>query len=863
MMRNSSLALAAVAALSVMRTFGAEPKRDLVVVGGTTEAVEAAIAAKTAGRSVLLLSPRNYVGEDVAGTMAAVTTEETPLELKRALDRRLIAAGVECRTWAPVTAIDAGGVTVSTRGRSYRVPAGEVRDLRLWRVDPKAPRGGRKVKATRVVVSGERPNPGEGATVEEVAVLNPVNIYRPAKGFPTNYVAKVWRCTMELTMPENTVRGRLAAEQEARRRTWTALELDAADVCLTDADRTLAPCEDMECDVLVVGMGTGGAPAAISAGRTGMRTIVCEWTYRAGGLTTEGLISNYWYGNVCGFTSEIDAGHTKLGPCHYSTKSEWFRREAERADVEMLFGTVVTDVIREGNRIVGAWAVLPTGEKVRIRCKVAIDATGNADLAAAAGEPTEFVNGEELSLQGAAFVVKTLGHSYGNLDWTFIDDTDVDDLCYLSLRGRLSYRKGMWDQSQAIDTRERRRLHGVHYVTPRDVMNHRTYPDVICVTRSNFDTHGQTVDPQFFIDDPPHQPPTWVNLPYRSILPQKTDGLLVIGLGMSAHRDAMPILRMQPDVQNQGYAAGYAAAMAVKANQTVRAIDVKELQRHLIAKGILKEEVLTMQDSYPLPDDAFPKAVASLTNAYDGLSVVMDDATRSLPLLRAAYAAASADAFVIPKAHPHKLNPAPDAIVSSPKLVYAHVLGMMGDASGAKELKEKVAASPWDEGWNYRGMNQLFRSVSWLDSYVIALGRSRAPGGDAVIRAKAAELTPDRRYSHYRAIALALEAYGGAENAACLAKLLKLPGVAGHAFDLKRDGAAPMPRYNDMPSGARVKRSGVPDQERSDCLRELCLARALYRCGDADGLGEKTLRAYAADPRRAYANHAEKVLEGR
>ena len=109
--------------------------------------------------------------------------------------------------------------------------------------------------------------------------------------------------------------------------------------------------------------------------------------------------------------------------------------------------------------------------------------------------------------------------------------------------------------------------------------------------------------------------------------------------------------------------------------------------------------------------------------------------------------------------------------------------------------------------------------------------------------AKAAELTPDRRYSHYRAIALALEAYGGAENAACLAKLLKLPGVAGHAFDLKRDGAAPMPRYNDMPSGARVKRSGVPDQERSDCLRELCLARALFNLGDtSDGLGRRLVR---------------------
>lgn len=53
----------------------------------------------------------------------------------------------------------------------------------------------------------------------------------------------------------------------------------------------------------------------------------------------------------------------------------------------------------------------------------------------------------------------------------------------------------------------------------------------------------------------------------------------------------------------------------------------------------------------------------------------------------------------------------------------------------------------------------------------------------------------------------------------------------------------------------------MADRERSDCLRELCIARALFNLGDdAEKLGERTLRAYAADPRRAYANHAKKVL---
>jgi len=42
--------------------------------------------------------------------------------------------------------------------------------------------------------------------------------------------------------------------------------------------------------------------------------------------------------------------------------------------------------------------------------------------------------------------------------------------------------------------------------------------------------------------------------------------------------------------------------------------------------------------------------------------------------------------------------------------------------------------------------------------------------------------------------------------------------------------------------------------------RELVLARALYRCGDHQGVGETILRAYAADLRGHYARHAAAVL---
>ncbi|MFO7898034.1 MAG: hypothetical protein R6V58_03115, partial [Planctomycetota bacterium] len=48
---------------------------------------------------------------------------------------------------------------------------------------------------------------------------------------------------------------------------------------------------------------------------------------------------------------------------------------------------------------------------------------------------------------------------------------------------------------------------------------------------------------------------------------------------------------------------------------------------------------------------------------------------------------------------------------------------------------------------------------------------------------------------------------------------------------------------------------------RNECLRELVLARALYRCGDHEGLGEKILRTYTRDLRGHFARHATAVLK--
>jgi hypothetical protein len=584
------------------------------------------------------------------------------------------------------------------------------------------------------------------------------------------------------------------------------------------------------CDVLVVGAGTGGAPAAIAAGRKGAKVIVCEYLYHMGGVQTVGLIGGYYYGNICGFTDEIDAGVKGMAKVKVMGKSEWYRRQCREAGVEVWFGTLATGAVREGDSLTGVIVVTPDGKRGVIRAKAVIDATGNADIAAAAGEETEYFNPIEIAFQGAGNAPRQLGSSGANSDIGFVDQTDVADLCFFALRSRKSLPASLWDQAQNVNSRERRRLVGAFYVTPLDVINRRTFPDTVMQSHSDLDSHGYTVHENFFVADFGRRHFFEANFPYRAMLPKRLDGLLVIGLGVSAHRDAMPVLRMQPDIQNQGYAAGYAAATAIQDGVTLRNVDIKKVQTHLVAIKNIDPSVLTVQDSYPLSEVKIREAVsalADLTNNYESVAVVLAEPERARPLMESAYRSATqADA----------------------KLNYAHLLGMMGSPLGEDTLIEKVCASEWDAGWNFKGMSQFGRSVSWLDSYVIALGRCGSKKALPAILAKAEELTDTSAFSHFRALALALEHLQDPTAAPTLAKVLGMPGIRGQAFTLAT--------MTDVPGHANA----AADVERSKCLREIALARALVRLGDHEGLGRKVLEAYANDPRGVYAGHAKAVL---
>jgi hypothetical protein len=574
-------------------------------------------------------------------------------------------------------------------------------------------------------------------------------------------------------------------------------------------------------DVVVVGGGTGGAPAAIAAARQGAKTLVVEYLAGLGGVGTHGAVSAYYWGNRVGFTATVGGGNSWV----IEQKMEWWRTQVLEAGGEIWFGAIGCGALVDGNRVTGAVVATPHGRGV-VLAKVVIDATGNADIAAAAGAQCLYTDETEFGMQGTGLPGRKLGETYNNTDFTIVDETDMLDIWQVLVYAKHKY-PDAFDHGRLIDTRERRRIVGDFTITLLDQLNHRTYPDSVVLARSNFDTHGYTIDPLLVLEHPEKRGVN-VYVPWRAMLPKGLEGIVVTGLSTSAHRDAVPLIRMQPDIQNQGYAAGVAAAMAVKAGKGLREIDIRALQRHLVEIGNLPESVLTDQDSYPLPANEIAAAVASVP-AGKGAAVILSHPTESLPLLKRAFAAASDH----------------DA-----RLAYAKVLAVMGDATGLDLLIAEVQnAKEWDRGWNYRGMGQFGSALSPLDRLIVCLGRARDRRAVPAILEKLTLLDANVEFSHHRAVALALELIGDPTAAKPLADLLAKPGMTGHA---QHDITAA--RNREVPGGTNNV------QTRRESLRELLIARALYRCGDYQGIGKKILESYSTDLRGHLARHATAIL---
>ncbi|MDR2496031.1 MAG: FAD-dependent oxidoreductase [Tannerellaceae bacterium] len=593
-------------------------------------------------------------------------------------------------------------------------------------------------------------------------------------------------------------------------------------------------------DVIVLGGGTAGATAAVSAARQGVKTLEIEYLHGLGGLGTLGRIGRYWDGYREGFTSEMDKAVRQMAPDTHPRqrsdwqeesvadwKAEWLRREFIGAGGELWFGAMGCGALSEHGTVKGIVVATPEGRGL-VFAKVVIDSTGSADIAIAAGAAYDYTGSKTLAVQGAGTGYNTPGSNYINNDWLFVDDTDILDVSRAYVQGKVKA-KGQYDLIKLPQTRERRRIIAEHIVSVSDVLTHRRYEDTISYHRSSFDTHGMIVDPYFILSPPMERHSIYdADVPLRSLLPKGLEGILVTGLGAGAHRDAMPVIRMRSCLQTQGHSVGYLAATAVRENKPLRKVDIKKIQKHLVEIGNLPARVLTDKEFRGFDASEMHEAAMKVTNNYEGLEILLTDHRRCIHHIRKRF---------------------DSPLSESEALVCASVLCILGESSHAAVVEQAIAsAAEWDKGWHYTGMGQFGMSLSPLDALITALGRARQASSLPYILSKARQLTPDREFSHYRAVCKASEAIADPAAAPVLAELLCAPGMRGHS----------------IAGYADARRSTVPDTNdvsvRNIALKELHLAGALYLCGDHEGTAEAVLRAYAEGLQGHYARYATEIL---
>jgi len=137
-----------------------------------------------------------------------------------------------------------------------------------------------------------------------------------------------------------------------------------------------------------------------------------------------------------------------------------------------------------------------------------------------------------------------------------------------------------------VGVRESRRIVGKVVLTASDVHEGRRWPDVIARSAYPIDIHAPTglsaADDPGLHDDFVSQGVTY-EIPYRALLPQSVDGLLVAGRCISTTSAAHGATRVSPSCMAFGQAAGTAAALAARSGSTPSEVNVSELQ-HLLAQ---------------------------------------------------------------------------------------------------------------------------------------------------------------------------------------------------------------------------------------------------------------------------------------
>ena len=325
---------------------------------------------------------------------------------------------------------------------------------------------------------------------------------------------------------------------------------------------------------------------------------------------------------------------------------------AEECGCQLLYHTFFCDTVVERKRVTGAVIQNKGGRQV-ILAKRTVDCTGDGDVAARAGcayeqgeegtglcQPVTLmftIGGVDIKAFSAFQQVEgytmagvwkraqdkgdmrpfqsrimgwwwtptrpdQLGVNFTHV--TGIDTTRAADLTAATIEARKQayesiavFRKyvgglencHMVSTPATLGTRESRRITGRYVLTKEDVLEMRNFKDSIGYGSFFIDIHNcrgigmdaKTVNPA---------PGLKYQIPYRLLVPQGIDNLLVAGRCVSCTHEALGSLRVMPQCGVMGEAAGTAAALSLKEDVPPRRLKAAGLQAALKRQGVIVDE---------------------------------------------------------------------------------------------------------------------------------------------------------------------------------------------------------------------------------------------------------------------------------
>ena len=414
-------------------------------------------------------------------------------------------------------------------------------------------------------------------------------------------------------------------------------------------------------ELVVLGGGPAGVCAAIEAARDGARVLLVEGSGMLGGMATMALVGPFMTNydregerpTVGGLYREIierlEARSGAILPentdspsIHTSFIKRYHRHVTpfdsfmlqivldemvREAGVEVLMYTRFADCVCENGKIKSV--ILAALEGLRcVSADLFIDATGNADVAYAAGVPTW--KGEEESgvpqpgtlmfevdgvsdegynahakrpggPTGAVKAYRTPEEGVYKINHLRVFNTDAADSASMT-RAHMEARHQVLESYQVLrktpgfenaritqvapvlGVRESRHIEGKYKVTVADVSGGTKFEDRIATYAFGMDVHPRNAEMKgnFKIEIA-----NVYYVPYRAMLPVGCDNLLVAGKTVSCESQAAGGIRVMPCAMAIGQAAGAASAIALRDKLTLDAVPTEELQSVLRAHGAI------------------------------------------------------------------------------------------------------------------------------------------------------------------------------------------------------------------------------------------------------------------------------------